>query len=144
MQFFAQGSDLLAEGFELACIAYQHRELDGDCLFGKVRIDLFDNLIVIIPDPGELPVKIIQASDIPCSGRVAFKDAEFSSEESGEDEMRYVAGASGLFKHLPEAGILLTCELEIVPVNLGIDLFGSSRFSVCHCIFLFFGSTTSE
>lgn len=102
-----------------------------------MRIDLFDNLIVIVPDPGELPVKIIQAGDIPCGGRVAFKDAEFSSEEPGKDEMGYVAGASCLFEHLPEAGILLICELEIVPVNLGVDLFGSSRFSVCHCIFLF-------
>ena len=69
---------------------------------GKVRVDGFYNLVIVVPDSGELPVEIIQPRDIFCACRIVFIDPELSSEQTCEDEFRDVFPVAGFFEHPPE------------------------------------------
>ena len=101
-QFFGQGCDLFAQGFELACVADEHVELHGYLLLRKVGVHLLYDLVIVVPYSGELPVEIIQPRDIFCACRIAFIDPELSSEQTCEDEFRDVFPVAGFFEHLPE------------------------------------------
>lgn len=72
----------------MARVADQDFELQGDALLRKVGVDLPDDLVVVIAQAGELPVEIVETSEVfRCRG-IAFIDAQLSSEEAREDEFR--------------------------------------------------------
>lgn len=107
-EFFAQGYNPFTQSFELAGIGHKHGELNGYGTLGKVRVYLLYNLVIVVSDPGKLPIEIVQACYVICLCRIAFIDVKISSENAGKNEMRYVAGTSCLFEHLPKARVLFS------------------------------------
>lgn len=126
-------------------MAYQYLELQGDVLLRKVAVDLFYDLVIVIPHTGELPVKVVEPGEVLGRRGVAFIDAQLSSEKAREDEFGHIPTESRLGKHLPEACVLLVVEPEAVDVTLGIGGLRPASFVLCHdVVFIRFATSEQE
>ena len=74
---------------------------------GKVRIDGFHNLIIVVGEFLKLEIKIVQPGDELRLRRVAFDDYKFLAKESFDDKTAPVMLRSGFAKQLVEADVLL-------------------------------------
>ena len=103
---------------------------------GKVRIDGFYNLVVVISQLLKLEVKVIEPRDELHLRRVASDDNELLPEDSFDDKPAAVMLQSGFRKHLLKADIFLRGELKIVPVDTGIGGCrpSGSLFGGCHSV----------
>ena len=63
---------------------------------GKVRIDGFHNLIIVVGEFLKLEIKIVQPGDELHLRRVAFNDYELFGEDSFDDKTATVVFQSGL------------------------------------------------
>ncbi len=108
-------------------------------------IDLLDDLVIVIPQPGELPVEIVQPGEVSGRRRVALIDAQLSSEKSREDEFRHIVRETRFRKHLLKARILLVVEPEAVDVTLGIGSLRPASSVLCHgVVFIRFATSEQE
>ena len=57
-----------------------------DSNVGKVRVDSFYNLVIVIPELLKLEIKVVQPSDELHFGRVASDDNELLAEDSFDDK----------------------------------------------------------
>ena len=107
----------MTQGFQLARSLLQHSDLMRDCDVGKVRIDGFYNLVVVIPQLLKLEIKVIQPRDELHLRGVASDDDELLGEDSFDNESAPVMLQSGLAKQFIEADILLLIEAERILIT---------------------------
>lgn len=84
---------------------------------GKVRVDGFYNLIVIVSEFLKLEVKVAEPGDELHFRRVASDDDEALREDAFDDKPAPVMFQSGLAEQLVEADILLLIEAERILVT---------------------------
>ena len=101
---------------------------------GKVRIDSFYNLIIVICEFLKLEIKVVQPGNELRLRWVAFDDNKLLGEDSFDDKTAAVVFQSCLTKHLLKADILFRREFEIIPVDSGICRCRASDplFRGCH------------
>ena len=101
---------------------------------GKVRIDGFYNLVIVVPELLKLEIKVVKPCDELHLRRVASDDDKLLGEDSFDDKTAPVMLRSRLIKHLLKADILLRGEFEIIPVDSGICRCRASDplFRGCH------------
>ena len=101
---------------------------------GKVRIDGFYNLVIVVPELLKLEIKVIQPGDELRLRRIAFDDDKLLGKEPFDDKTATVMLQSCLTKHLLKADILFGGEFEIIPVDSGICRCRASDplFRGCH------------
>ena len=101
---------------------------------GKVRIDGFYNLVIVVPELLKLEIKVVKPCDELHLRRVASDDDELLGEDSFDDKTASVMLRSCLTKHLLKADILFRGEFEIIPVDSGICRCRASDplFRGCH------------
>ena len=87
---------------------------------GKVRIDGFYNLVIVVPELLKLEIKVVKPCDELHLRRVASDDDELLGEDSFDDKLAPIMLQSSLTKHLLKADILFRREFEIIPVDSGI------------------------
>ena len=99
---------------------------------GKVRIDGFYNLVIVVPELLKLEIKVIQPGNELNFGRVASDDNELFGEDSFDDKTAAVMLQSGFAEQLVEADILLFIEPEGVFItrSSGLLIGLVSQFSV--------------
>ena len=107
----------MTQGFQLARVLLQHGDLMRNRDVGKVRIDGFYNLIIVVRKFLKLEIKVIQPGDELYLRRVASDDDELLAEDSFDDKTAAVMLQSGLTKQLVEADILLLIEAERILVT---------------------------
>ena len=105
-----------------------------DSNVGKVRVDGFYDLVIVVPELLKLEIKVVQPGDELHLRRVAFDDDELLVEDSFDDKPAAVMLQSCLTKHLLKADILFRGEFEIIPVDSGICRCRASDplFRGCH------------
>ena len=81
---------------------------------GKVRIDSFYNLIIVICEFLKLEIKVIQTGDELHLRRITSDDDELLGEDSFDDKTAPVMLRSGLAEQFVEADMLLFIEPERV------------------------------
>ena len=103
-----------------------------DSNVGKVRVDGFYNLVIIVPELLKLEIKVVQPGDELHLRRVAFDNDELFPEESFYDKPAAVMLKSGLAEQLVEADVLLLVKSERVLITRCSGLLSSlvSLFSV--------------
>ena len=79
---------------------------------GKVRVDGFYNLIVVISQLLKLEVKVVQPCDELHLRGITFNDDELLLEDAFDDKTAAVMLRSGFAKQLVETDILLLIEAE--------------------------------
>lgn len=84
---------------------------------GKVRIDGFYDLVVVISQLLKLEVKVIEPRDELYFRGVAFDDDELLLEDAFDDKPAAVMFQSSFAKQLVEADILLFIETERVLIT---------------------------
>ena len=101
---------------------------------GKVRIDGFYNLVIVVPELLKLEIKVVKPCDELHLRRVASDDDELLVEDSFDDKLAPIMLQSSLTKHLLKADILFRGEFEIIPVDSGICRCRASDplFRGCH------------
>ena len=105
-----------------------------DSNVGKVRVDGFYNLVIVVPELLKLEIKVVKPCDELHLRRVAFDDDELFGEDAFDDKSAAVMLQSRLTKHLLKADILFRGEFEIIPVNPGVCCCRTSDplFRGCH------------
>ena len=81
---------------------------------GKVRIDGFYNLVIVVPELLKLEIKVIQTGNKLHFRRVASDDNELLPEDSFDDKPASVMLRSGFAEQFVEADVLLFIEAERV------------------------------
>ena len=109
---------------------------------GKVRIDGFYNLVIVISQFLKLEIKVIEPGDELYSRRVASDDDELFLEDSFDNKTAAVMLQSGLAEQLVEADILLFVKPKRVFVTRcsGLSVGLVCQFSVGIHIWLKKGS----
>ena len=79
---------------------------------GKVRVDGFYNLVIVVPELLKLEIKVIQTGNKLHFRRVASDDNELLAEDSFDDKTAAVMLKSGFAEQLVEADVLLFIEPE--------------------------------
>ena len=79
---------------------------------GKVRVDGFYNLVIVVPELLKLEIKVIQTGNKLHFRRVAFDDNELLGEDAFDDKPTAVMLKSGFAEQLVEADVLLFIEPE--------------------------------
>ena len=97
-----------------------------DSNVGKVRVDSFYNLVIVIPELLKLEIKVIQPGDELRLRRVAFDDDKLLGEDSFDDKTAPVMLRSGFAEQFVEADVLLFIEPERVFITR------CSRLLSCH------------
>ena len=97
---------------------------------GKVRIDGFYNLIVVVAQLLKLEIEVIEPCDELYLRRVASDDYELLAEDAFDDKTAAVMLQSGLTKQLVEADILLFIEAERILVTRSFGLLCSFLVSI--------------
>ena len=99
---------------------------------GKVRIDGFHNLIIVVGEFLKLEIKLVQPGDELRLRRIAFDDYEFLTEESFDDKTAPVMLRSGFAEQLVEADVLLLVKSKRVFITQrsGLPVGLVSQFSV--------------
>ena len=85
---------------------------------GKVRIDGFHNLIIVVGEFLKLEIKLVQPGDELRLRRVAFDDDKLLGEDSFDDKTAPVMLRSGFAEQFVEADVLLFIEAERVFIDL--------------------------
>ena len=93
---FCEVENLDTEGFQLAGSLFQHSDLMRDSNVGKVRVDGFYNLIIVVAEFLKLEIKVVEPSDELHLRRVAFDDDELLGEDTFDDKTAAVMLRSGL------------------------------------------------
>ena len=134
MLFRSEVENLDTEGFQFAGSLLQHSDLMRDSNVGKVRVDGFYDLVIVVPELLKLEIKVVQPGDELHLRRVAFDDDELLGEDAFYDKPAAVMFQSCLTKHLLKADILFRGEFEIIPVDSGICRCRASDplFRGCH------------
>ena len=81
---------------------------------GKVRIDGFYNLVIVVPELLKLEIKVVKPCDELHLRRVASDDDELLGEDSFDDKTAAVMLRSGFAEQFVEADVLLFIEAERV------------------------------
>ena len=81
-----------------------------DCDVGKVGVDSFHDLIIILRHTLELEIKVVQPCDELHRRGVASDDNEHLAEDSFDDKTTAVMLRSGLTEQFVEADMLLFIE----------------------------------
>ena len=99
---------------------------------GKVRIDDFYNLVLVIGQFLNLEIKVVEPCDELHLRRVASDDDELLAEDSFDDKTAAVMLQSGFAEQFVEADILLFIEPERVLITRSFRLrsISESCFSV--------------
>ena len=99
---------------------------------GKVRIDGFYNLVVVIPQLLKLEIKVIQPGNKLHLRRIALDDDKLLAEDSFDDKPAAVMLRSGFAEQFVEADILLFIEPERVLITRcsGVPVGYVCQFSV--------------
>ena len=105
-------------------------ELMRDRDVGKVRIDSFYNLIVVVRKFLELEIKVVQTGDELHFRGVAANDNELLGEDAFDDKTAAVMLQSGFTKQLVEADILLFIEAKRILVTRSFGLLCSFLVSI--------------
>ena len=84
---------------------------------GKVRIDGFYNLVIVVPELLKLEIKVVKPCDELHLRRVASDDNKLLGEDSFDDKTAEVMLKSGFAEQFVEANILLFIEPERVLVT---------------------------
>ena len=95
---------------------------------GKVRIDGFYNLVIVVPELLKLEIKVVKPCDELHLRRVASDDDELLGEDSFDDKLAAVMLKSGFAEQLVEADVLLLVKPERVLITRSFRLPG---ISVC-------------
>ena len=74
---------------------------------GKVRIDGFYNLVIVVPELLKLEIKVVQPRNELYFRRVAVNDNELLGEDSFDDKTAAIMFESGLAEQFVEADVLL-------------------------------------
>ena len=85
-----------------------------DCDVGKVRIDGFYNLIIVVSQLLKLEIKVVQPRDELHFRGVAFDDDELLLEDAFDDKPAAVMFQSSFAKQFVEANVLLFIKPERV------------------------------
>ena len=91
---------------------------------GKVRVDGFYNLVIVVPELLKLEIKVIQTGNKLHFRRVASDDNELLAEDPFDDKTATVMLQSCLTKHLLKADILFGGEFELYLWTLGSVVVG--------------------
>ena len=83
-----------------------------DSNVGKVCVDGFYNLVIVVPELLKLEIKVIQTGNKLHFRRVAFNDNELLAEDAFYDKSAAVMLKSGFAEQLVEADVLLFIEPE--------------------------------
>ena len=86
LSLFCKVQNLDTEGFQLAGSLLQHSDLMRDSNVGKVRVDGFYNLVIVVPELLKLEVKVVQPGNKLNFRRVASDDYELLGEEAFDDK----------------------------------------------------------
>ena len=89
---------------------------------GKVRIDGFHNLIIVVGEFLKLEIKIVQPGDELRLRRVAFDDDELLAEDSFDNKPAPVMLRSGFAEQLVEADVLLFIKPKRVFITRRLGL----------------------
>ena len=129
---FCKVQNIETQGFQLARVLLQHGDLMRDRDVGKVHIDGFYNLIVVISQLLKLEIKVIEPRDELYLRRVASDDDELLAKDSFDDKPAAVMLQSGFTKQLVEANVLLFIKPERVFITRrsGLLIGLVCRFSV--------------
>ena len=92
---FCEVENLHTQGFQFPRALFQCGDLMRDRDAGKVRIDGFHNLIIVVGEFLKLEIKIVQPGDELHLRRVAFNDYELFGEDSFDDKTATVVFQSG-------------------------------------------------
>ena len=84
---------------------------------GKVRIDGFYNLVVVIPQLLKLEIKVIQPGNKLHLRRIALDDDKLLAEDSFDDKTASVMLQSSFAEQLVETDMLLFIEPERILVT---------------------------
>lgn len=93
-----------------------------DSNVGKVRIDDFYDLIIVIRNFLKLEIKVVEPSDELRLRRVAFDDDELLAEDSFDNKPAPVMLRSGFAKQLVEADVLLFIKPKRVFITRRLGL----------------------
>ena len=99
---------------------------------GKVRIDGFHNLIIVVGEFLKLEIKVVQTGDDPCLREGAFNDDELLAEDAFDDKTAAVLLRSGFAEQPVEAAVQLFIEPERVFITRRSELLAGHvcQFSV--------------
>ena len=97
---------------------------------GKVRIDGFYNLVIVVPELLKLEIKVVKPCDELHLRRVASDDDELLGEDSFDDKTASVMLQSSFAEQLVETDMLLFIEPERVFVTRSFRLPGPGWFPV--------------
>ena len=114
LSLFGEVENLDTEGFQFAGSLLQSGDLTRDCDVGKVRIDDFYDLIIVIRNFLKLEIKVIQPGEKLRFRRIAFDDDELLGEDTFDDKTAAVMLRSGLCEQFVETNVLLFIEPERV------------------------------
>ena len=133
LSLFCEVENLDTEGFQLAGSLLQHSDLMRDRNVGKVRVDGFYNLIIVISQFLKLEVKVVQPRDELHFRGVAFDDDELFLEDAFDDKPAAVMFQSSFAKQFVEANVLLFIKPERVLMTRRWGLLSGlvGQFSVC-------------
>ena len=84
---------------------------------GKVRIDGFYNLVIVVPELLKSEIKVVKPCDELHLRRVAFDDDELLGEDSFDDKTASVMLQSSFAEQLVETDMLLFIEPERILVT---------------------------
>ena len=109
---------------------------------GKVRVDGFYNLVIVVADALKLEIKVVKSGDELRLRRVAFDDDKLLGEDSFDDKTAAVMLQSGFAEQFVEADVLLLVKSERVFITRrsGLLIGLVCRFSVHIHIWLKKGS----
>lgn len=106
--------NLDTKGLQLPRALFQCGDLMRDHDVGKVRVDGFYNLIVVVAQLLKLEIEVIEPSDELRLRGVTSDDDELLGEDSFDNKTAAVMLRSGFAEQLVEADVLLFIEPERV------------------------------
>ena len=117
LSLFCEVQNLDTEGFQLAGSLLQHSDLMRDSNVGKVRVDGFYDLVIVVPELLKLEIKVVKPCDELHLRRVASDDDELLGEDSFDDKTASVMLQSSFAEQLVETDMLLFIEPERILVT---------------------------
>ena len=109
---------LLRKRFQFSRAGYQRVDLAGQHVTREVRVDRLDDLIVVVPNAGNLGDVLVQPDEVTLFRGVALTTRNVSSKI--RPTMAAVVLQARPSQHPLEADMLLLGQLEVVPMNLRI------------------------
>ena len=124
--------NLDTKGLQLPRALFQCGDLMRDHDVGKVRVDGFYNLIVVVAQLLKLEIEVIEPGDELRLRRVTSDDDELLAEESFDNKTAAVMLQSGFAEQFVEADVLLLVKSKRVFITRrsGLLIGLVSQFSV--------------